>query len=360
MIKNTLCILLITLGIFACKKSEDSTVSNEFDDSAFLSNAADNLIVPAYVNALESAKELQTASNNFTANSTDANLVILQTKWKEAFLSWQIASPYNFGPAEGTSKNIMEFIATFPIDITLTESIISAKDYSFNDFNVDTRGFATVGYLVNNGTNTELIASFDSYRKAYLSAVITDIVDRLSIVTSTWQSTYRDVFVANTGTATGGSISDYYNQFLISYEGNKNYKLAFPAGLGAGQSGVQPHLVEAYYGGFSLDLAETHLQAIENIWYGNSTDGTIGIGFDDFLETVEGGEELKTQTISSLENVWVKMNAIPKSSLVETLNSDPMTVISTVEEMQKHTRYFKSDLSTKIGVAVTYSDGDGD
>ena len=358
--RNSIYIILLTIGIFACNKSEDSAVNNEFDKSAFLTNAADNIIIPSYVNALASAKDLQSATTRFSSDPTEANLKNIQAKWKAAFVVWQSASPFNFGPADGTLKSLQELIATYPIKTSLTETIILGEDYSFNDFNLDTRGFSAIGYLIHNGSNEEVLASFDLKRINYLTAVVADVVTRIEEVTTSWQGSYRDVFVSNTSTSAGSSISFYYNQFVISYESSKKYKLGFPAGLGAGQSGVQAELLEAYYGEFSLELIKVHLTAIENIWYGKSAEGTNGIGFDDFLGAVDGGREVKNQTIISIEKVWGKINDIPQGSLAETLNSDPSTVKATVEEMQKHTRYFKSDLTTKIGVAITFSDGDGD
>jgi predicted lipoprotein len=361
MIRNSIYILLLTVSIFACKKGEDTSVSNEFDKSAFLINAADNVIVPAYENALSTSKELQIAANTFTLDGSLSNLENLKEKWQLAFLAWQGASPFNFGPAEnGSLRSILEDIATFPINASKTEAYILKGDAGLNNFDRDTRGFSGVDYLINNGTEQDVLSSFNLNRRDYLNAVVSDIVFRIENVTSLWKGDYRASFVTNTSTSAGGSISTYYNQFVISYEGNKRYKLAFPAGLGAGQSYPQPELLEAHYGQFSLELVKAHFIAIENIWYGKSLNGSKGTGFDDFLDAVEGGPELKTQTINSLANVWEKINEIPQGSLVQTLNLDASTVIATVEEMQKHTRYFKSDLSTKIGIAITFSDGDGD
>ena len=354
-------LVLILIAVSSCKDKEDTAIGTDFDKSAFLTNAADNIIVPAYEEALSKAEELKAATASFDANVTDASLTNLQEKWKLAFIAWQGASPFNFGPAEnGSFKTIHEDIATFPINATLIEQYISAADNSLDNFDRDSRGFAGIDYMINKGTNTEVLASFDANRRAYLTAVVKDIVDRIENVHTLWTGSYRDEFVSNTTTSAGGSISKYYNQFLISYEGNKSYKLALPTGLGAGQTSVQPELLEAYYGEISLELVKAHFTVIENIWYGKSASGTNGSGFDDYLDAVAGGSELKEQTITSLANVWAKINAIPLGSLTSTLNSDPSTVETTVEEMQKHTRYFKSDLSTKIGIAVTFSDGDGD
>lgn len=352
--------VLILIAVSSCKDKEDTAVGTDFDKTAFLSNAADNIIIPAYSDALSKAKELKTATATFEAKATQTNLTNLQDKWKAAFIAWQPAAPFNFGPAEnGSFKTIHEDIATFPVNESLIEQYITAADYTLDNFDRDTRGFVGVDYLINKGTDTEVLASFNTNRKAYLVAIVNDIVNRIENVNTLWNGSYRDEFVGNTTTSAGGSISLYYNQFLISYEGSKTYKLALPAGLGAGQTSVQPELQESYYGDISLEIVKAHFTVIENMWYGNSSSGTEGSGFDDYLDAVDGNE-LKEQTITSIANVWAKINAIPTGSLTTTLNADPSTVEAAVEAMQKHTRYFKSDLSAKIGIAVTFSDGDGD
>ncbi len=361
MIKLFPLLLVLLVSVSSCKKEvDDEATGSDFDKSAFLTNAADNIIIPAYDKALSTAKDLQTATVTFTADASQGNLDELQAKWEIAFIAWQGASPFQFGPAEnGSFKSIQEDIATFPINGTKTQNYITAGDNSLDNFDRDTRGFAGIDYLINKGTDAEVLTSFDVNKQGYLTAVVNDVVNRIANVTNLWRNGYRDQFVANTTTSAGGSISIYYNQFIISYEGNKTYKLAFPAGMGAGQTGVQPELLEAYYGGISLQLVKAHFTAIENIWYGKSTNGTNGVGFDDYLDAVEG-ESIKNETIVSMNNVWAKINAIPAGSLQTTLNTDKSTVVATVQEMQKHTRHFKSNLSTKIGIAITFSDGDGD
>lgn len=350
------------IGCLSSCKKKDPVVDEDqqFDVGAFLLNAADNVIVPAYDKASSEAQNFQSAVYNFTADPSEENLLLLQSEWKEAFIAWQGAVPFNFGPAEdGSFKTIQEDINIYPVNTDKIEGYVNSGDNSLDNFDRDTRGFSGVDYLINKGTSIEVVNSFDTNRKAYLEAIAADIVTRIENVRTLWKESYRDEFVGNTSTSAGSSISYYYNNFVISYEGIKTYKLALPAGMGVGQSDVAPELLEAYYGEVSLDLVKANMTSVENIWYGKSSSGLDGIGFDDFLLTVDG-TVLKSATITSLDNVWSKVNAIPEGSMIETLNKDPATVKEAVYEMQKHTRYFKSDLSAKIGVAITFSDGDGD
>jgi hypothetical protein len=42
------------------------------------------------------------------------------------------------------------------------------------------------------------------------------------------------------------------------------------------------------------------------------------------------------------------------------ITTNPQPAIDLHTELQRHTRFFKSDLSSLLGLTITYSSGDGD
>lgn len=356
--------LIFILGItfFSCNKEEgDSSGNTQFDVSTLLTNAADNIIIPAYEEATASAKQMKDAKDTFVSAPTDVNLENLQTAWKTAFIDWQTAGAFNFGPAEeNTFKSILEDINTFPVDESLIEQYITDGDNSLNNFDRDTRGFSAIDYLLYANDQSSTLASFqdDSDRLDYLSAVIDDIYTRIETAKNGWTNGYRDSFVGNTSTSAGSSISIYYNQFLRYYENIKQFKLGLPAGLQVGQSGTQPELLEARYeDDLALDLIEAHLAITEDIWYGRGSDGTDGIGFDDWLTTL-GETELLSNTQTSIEEINTAVGNI--TNVKSDLENNFSVIETAVTEMQEHTRYYKSDLSAVIAISITFNSGDGD
>ncbi len=327
-----------------------------------LKNYADNLIIPAYQDLETGIVELNSSAELFVANVNTSNLLALQEKWTSVYTQWQYCNVYNFGPAaeQGLIRNLSEEIATFPVSESKIETALANPN--FNDFNRDSRGFLAIEYLIFKGTSDEIIALFaNEHRKKYLTGLINNIHSRVTDVQNLWSSAYKSEFLAANGTDVGSSTSKLYNEFLKSFEGLKNLKVELPLGKRPGQTQAEPHLVEAYYSGKSLQFILAHITAIENIYYGKNKSGSDGLGLLDYLKSVEGGNDLATSAINQWSMVKSALSNIPNSSALSAQIISAPTVIETFgTELQKQTRYFKSDMSSLLGIAITYSSGDGD
>jgi predicted lipoprotein len=360
-------LICASFGLASCG-SKQNNPSDSFDRKAMLTHFADEMIVPAY-NALDfSLSSLETAANNLTNNPEEAWLMQAREAWKTSYLEWMRAVAYNFGPAgeDGLRKGLIEEIGTFPASEVKVDSVLIKGAWNLNDFNRDARGFLTVEYLIfgKNQSNAEVVALFaaDANRRNYLLAVVQDIRQRVAAVRDGWSSQgYRNDFIANDGTDSGSSTSTLYNEFVRSYESIKNFKLGLPMGKRPGQTQAEPLLVEAYYSGETLTMLKAHLETIENIWRGRTRNGFDGPGFRDYLESVQGGPDLITSTEAQLTALKNALNTVPGSpSVSELISSNNTSLEALYVELSKMTRFFKSDLSSLLGIAITYSSGDGD
>lgn len=358
-------ILILSVIAFSCKK-KTSDPAERFDRAKMLENYAQNLIKPAFQDLQNQVNALQVATNNFIQNTDLQNLQSLQTAWENAYLSWQYANAYNFGPAgeQGLRKGLIEEIGTFPVSETKIENAIAANNANFNDFNRDARGFLSVEYLIFslNEDNDAILANFTSAnRKNYLLGAVNNLKTRIDEVLSAWNASYLNEFINNTGTDVGSSTSQLYNEFVKSFESIKNFKLGLPLGKRPGQTQAEATRVEAYYSGKTLKILEEHLKAIENIWYGKDKNNNDGIGFRAYLESVEGGTNLIASTENQLVAVKNTLNAVPQTPRISVqITNAPVPLDNLHTELQKHTRFFKSDMSSLLGIAITYSSGDGD
>jgi predicted lipoprotein len=359
--------ITLTLLIFACKKDEQDKVE-AFDRGVMLRNYAENLVVPAYKDLQNNVATLQQKADQFISDISEEKLQDLQNTWIEAYKTFQYTNAYNFGPAgeQGLNKSFTEEVATFPVSISKVENILSTGTYNFNDFNRDARGFLTVEYLIFgklNESNNDVLALFNNneIRKNFLIACLANIKSRVDNVTNAWNTSFVNSFVSNNGTAAGSSTSQFYNEFVKSYETIKNFKIELPLGLRPGQTQAEPQLVEALYSGKTLEITKEHLKAIENIYHGRTKNGTDGIGFKEYLDNVTNGKQLVQSTLTQLEAVKNALNAIPENpSISEQIINNPQPIVAFGVELQKHTRFFKSDMSSLLGIAITYSSGDGD
>lgn len=351
---------------FSCDSNSGNPTDN-FDRQAMLRNYADNLIKPAYSDLQTQANVLLMAAEAFNSDPNSVTLGALQTAWGGAYVAWQYANAYNFGPAgeEGLKKGLIEEIGTFPANESKIENAIAAGTWNLEDFNRDARGFLAIEYLIfgKNQSANEVVAAFSNSpkRREYLVALAEQLKNRAAEIVTAWNGTYRDDFIQNDGTDVGSSTSALYNEFVRSYESIKNFKLGLPLGKRPGQTQVEPQLVEAYYSGASLEMLKTHFTAIENIWHGRARNGVDGLGFREYLESVEGGPELIADTEAQLAALKAALDAVPTSpSLSEQIAGDNSKVDALYTEFSKMTRFFKSDMSSLLGIAITFSSGDGD
>jgi len=360
--------LVFSVLLGACKRDNDNDTSDPFDRTILLKNYAENLIIPAYKDVQTSVNQMLSDFETFSANNNLQNLTNAQNAWVTAYSEWMYANAFNIGPAaeQGLNKSLAEEIASFPVSTTKINASLLSGQFNFNDFNRDARGFLTLEYLLFAGqevSNDSVLSLFQSQsnRASFLIACAQNLQSRVNNVVSEWENGYKSEFLGKTGTDVGSSTSQLYNEFVKAFETNKNFKIELPLGKRPGQTQAEPQLVEAYYSGKSLDFLKIHLKAIENIYFGKSKNGTEGLGFKKYLASVTGGPALIESTLTQWEKVTTSLNAIPTtSSLSELIKNNPKPIEDFGVELQKHTRFFKSDMSSLLGIAITYSSGDGD
>ncbi len=362
------CFLGLAVLFAAAGCNDNNGPADNFDRQAMLRNYADNLIKPAFADLQTQTNALLAAVESFKSDLTPLRLASLQTAWGGAYVAWQYANAFNFGPAgeEGLRKDLIEEIGTFPASELKMENAVSAGAWNLQDFNRDARGFLAIEYLIfgKNQTPEEIIQAFSQSpnRRNYLTALAENLRDRVADVATAWNGPYGDEFVENDGTDVGSSTSALYNEFVRSYESIKNFKLGLPLGKRPGQTQAEPHLVEAYYSGTSLAVLKLNFSAIENIWYGRAKDGSDGIGFREYLENVEGGQALIANTETQIVALKAALAAVPTApSLSEQIAAGNHPQLDALYvEFSKMTRFFKSDMSSLLGIAITFSSGDGD
>lgn len=363
-------IIILFLGIVAasvlpsCKETSSGN-SDSFDRRILLRNVAQNIALPSFTKASNSVERMYSAIEALTATPSLSALEQARTSWMEAYSLWQPCQLFNFGPAESSTGSLTENIGTFPISTAKIENYITKADTSFRNFDRDSRGFLCIEYLLFSGEATQIIAALNNSpsRCAYLRSVARDVKTRLSDVKVAWSIHFALDFATDNSTSTGSSISELFNEFNKSFENLKNFKVALPLGLRAGQASSEPTKVEAYYSNQSRLFLELHLQAIESVWLGRSISNSEkdSVGFEEYLNAIPGGTRLVEDTKVQLAAVHSAFERIPaNASLSHLAQSNDKDFIALHTELQKLTRFFKSEMSSLMGIAITYASGDGD
>jgi hypothetical protein len=362
--KKIVIVFAVMIGLNACDGGEG--IGDSFNRTLMLTDLADNLIIPSYNQLQTSAEKLEESIATFTNTPSLANLETAQQDWITLYTDWQWATAFNFGPAgeEGLQKSLTEEIGTFPVSESKLQTILENGTFNLNDFNRDARGIFALEYLLFNVEHDQealVAAMVNENRKSYSLALIQNIKTKVETVHNTWTGSYKTFFVSNNGSDAGSSTSELYNEFVKSFEGLKNFKVALPLGLRAGQTQAEPTKVEAYYSGQSITGIRQHWLAIKSIWYGTSRNGNAGTGFYEYLKEVAGGEALIKATEQQLATVDSQLALLSdETSFSRQIETNKLPLESLSIELQRQTRYFKSDLSSLIGIAITFASGDGD
>lgn len=358
---------LIIIALFAFVLSscdnDDSLdpADSEFNRIEFLQEVSQNYITPHLNRVASSTAELSKAlESDITAQSISN----LRDSWIAAYEHWQYIQFLNFGPAETLFGTLQENVATFPVDVTLLEEYAAQGDTTLNNFDRDTRGFLGIEYILFNGSSEDIAEELneDPNRLAYLKVIVADVVKRIEDVRDEWIAEESE-FTSDDATSAGSSTSNLFNAFSAGFEQLKNFKVALPAGLRAGQIESVPTNVEAYYSGESVRFIKTHYKSVVQQWMGVGFDGTENndLGWKKYLSSVEGGPQLIIDTEAQIAAVGVELDKIDESeNFANMIRQDDPRVLSLHTELQKNTRFFKSDMSSLLGISITFNSGDGD
>lgn len=360
--------LSAVLILFSCsdKKKEEAAVTPSFDKQAMLANIADVVIVPSYSAFANDINVLQTAFSAFSTTTDSANLVAFQNAIVKAYQSWQLVSLFEFGEAE--QLLLRTNMNTFPTDTTKIGNNIRNGGYDLNAANnYSAKGLPALDYLAfgsavnfNGMLNLYQTSPISVNIKQYVAAVIADMKGKVDAVNNNWIS-YKTSFAANTGSDVGGSIGLLVNQMTFELEILRNAKVGIP--LGKKTLGTPlPEKVEAFYAQQSLDLLLKNIETLERVYLGNSLANTNGVGFDDYLSTLKtsyGSGLLSNAITNQFTLVKTKIQAIT-NPLSVAVSTNATVVDQAYIEIQKLLVLLKTDMTSALGVQITYQDNDGD
>lgn len=352
---------ILSIFIVSCGKDSNST-DGEFDRSVFLQNVAQDFVVADFDEQKVRTDALHSSIQTFISTPTESTLSAAREAWTAAYTHFQRVNGFNFGPAaeQGLSKSLNEEVATFPVSIAKIAARIESGTFSMTDLDRDARGFLTLEYLLfgSAATNSGIIARLgEEHFAPFLTAVSTNVQSRINSVTSAWDSATREAFVSNNGTDAGSSISAYYNEYVKSFEALKNFKLGLPLGLRPGQTQTEPQRIEARFSAHGIALLKADYESVKLHWFGSSEEN----GFRFYLQNVTEGEALITSTEAQFLVLDTAFAAVSNEEfLLGLIENEDARVVTIHTELQRLTRFLKSDMSSLMGIAITFSSGDGD
>ena len=328
-------------------------VGSPFAREDMLKEMAENVIMPSYSNLLSDVQQLVADFEMFKSSPNQQEFIAVRTSFIAAYVSWQSCSPFEVGPAAEESLRLM--LNTFPLDTSQLKANLESGLYDlFSAQNSDAKGFPALDFLLFRNDSLEQFTQEEAL--LYFEENLALISEKLNTVISKWNDGYDQEFASNSGTSVGSSLGLMVNELNFDFELLKNAKVAIPLGLKT--LGVaQPELVEAVYSGKSKELLLANLIGIKNLFI-----GAEGQGIDDYLDNLDakyGNENLSQAIINRFDNCETKISAL-NSSLKSEIENNPSAVEALHTELQNLVVLLKTDMSSQLGVQITYQDNDGD
>ena len=357
------------------QKDDNGCLYEDYDKLSLLTNLADNYIIPSLDAYKSKIITLNIHVDSFIVNPNISNLTLLRTNWEEALLNWQDIGFLDFGPSEYIL--LRKQTNTFPIDTTELNNFITLADWNLDyASSYDSKGLQALDYLLFKPGHTELqlITYFQNNTNAknYLKAVAEDLNQNINFVTNQWVS-YREDFIndfevtqSNFSTnSQGSSISNIINALCLHYEFYvRRGKVGLPLGVFNGFSQLElPELVECYYSGKSTQNLVRSINSLRKYVTGSSyLNNDNGLGLDDYMDFVNA--EQSTQQLSTvIDNQFLtilgEVNNI-NGPLSEEIINNKSQITQTYQELQQLVPYIKVDMTSALGVLITYQDNDGD
>ena len=366
--KHLLFTISFACSLFAFSSCDDPSgpVGQGYDRKAMLEFTARNTIIPLYGDMHQAVKNFDSTLHVFSENQNEQYAQELRNRWRMMAEAWQYVVMFDFGPAQMSDGSLFQNIGTFPASGLKIESFINAKDTSFRNFDRDSRGLYALEYVIFKDS-ASFIQSINNqpFKLAYAKAVSRNILSRVETVLGQWQGAYGTSFINNDGAQAGSSISDLYNSFVFHFETMKNYNLGLPMGKRAGQVNSEPTKVEGYYSGYSTALLKTKYTALRHLWFGYArlslATSLSANGFKEYILSVENGPRLAQDTELQWNVIGTGISTIDAQVPLHTMIIGQSSQLEQIFlEMTKHTRFIKSEMSSLLGISITYASGDGD
>ena len=372
--KNKLLTAALFILLFSCSKStSEPNPGNEnpgtFDKSAMLTNYADNVIIPSYHQLQENVNTLVAAVNAFADHPTLEAQNAALIAFSQSYVRYEYVEAFNFGPA-GTAQldYYLNFsggfdysftedgvLAGYTVDSISIENNIATGNYdltTYNRNNFYSQGYPALNYLLFGPNAIEKFGNNTASRAKYLKDVAHRMKELVDKVVTDW-STYRSSFVANTKSDVGSPIGNMVNMLAYQMDMMKGPRIGWP--FGKQSNGIVfASKSEGYFAGIGSQLARANIRSLKNVYVGGS--GSKGISA--YLVSLKK-ETLNTDVLAQFDIVIAKLDAIP-DPLSESFTSDANKVEDAYKEIQKLLTLLKTDVSSALGVQISFMDNDGD
>lgn len=333
------CVLVATLS--ACGDNTPSRVE-------VMTELTDKQIIPSYQSFTRAANESATAVEHFCKTPNDKSGVI--NKVAEARLAWRSTQTFWAGPVMTRRSQSFIDYQPKPDDI---QAILNKSEFSNLDTDTirrigsDERGFGAIDYLLSNSADS------DSRRCQYAASAARVIADEAVNIEREWTTAgdkpaYRDTFTGKSNDDVAMHIDTLVNDNIYVVNGMSDQELG--RALGTARKKADPTVIVEGSTGDGVKLMRARLNGVKASMVGNDEQQ----GLSPLL-----GKDLANRLRDSIEAADQALLAID-GSLLAALNNDRDDVTAAKAKLEEVRRIIATEVVSRLGVTVGFSDSDGD
>ena len=353
-------VLLLLLAIVGCSK-DDANNHPDYDRSSVLADQANNIIGPNFSVLATSCESLDNSINILIADPSLPHLEDARNALLDARTAFQKCTPYSsFGPSN--SYALRNELNTFPSDSVLIEQNIASGQYVLGSIsNLDAQGFPAIEYLLwsaNNDADILNALTNDNNRRDYLTALSARCQEIASTVSDEWTA-YSTMYIQQDGTDVGSSLGMVINSLNLDFEKFiRDGKVGIPLGIRSLGNPLPGH-VEAPYSGNSKALLTAGLEGLLQLIEGNEGSSYSLSTYMNHVGAQHSGTELSGVIRSHINDLINQVDAIDRP-LEAWLVEEAGAADQLYTDLQQLVVYLKVDMTSSLGILISYQDTDGD
>ena len=353
-------VLLLLLAIVGCSK-DDANNHPDYDRSSVLADQANNIIGPNFSVLATSCESLDNSINILIADPSLPHLEDARNTLLDARTAFQKCTPYSsFGPSN--SYALRNELNTFPSDSVLIEQNIASGQYVLGSIsNLDAQGFPAIEYLLwsaNNDADILNALTNDNNRRDYLTALSARCQEIASTVSDEWTA-YSTMYIQQDGTDVGSSLGMVVNSLNLDFEKFiRDGKVGIPLGIRSLGNPLPGH-VEAPYSGNSKALLKASLEGLLQLLEGSAGSSYSLSTYMNHVGAQHSGTELSGIIRNHINDLMNQVNAIDRP-LEAWLVEEAGAADQLYTDLQQLVVYLKVDMTSSLGILISYQDTDGD
>lgn len=352
-------VLLLLLAIVGCS-TDGANNQPDYDRSSVLADQANNIIGPNFSVLATSCESLENSINTLIADPSLSHLEDARNALLYARTAFQKCTPYSsFGPSN--SYALRSELNTFPSDTALVEQNIASGEYVLGSVStLDAQGFPAIEYLLWSANDADIINALtnDNNRRDYLTALSARCQEIASTVSNEWTA-YSTMYLQQDGTDVGSSLGMVVNSLNLDFEKFiRDGKVGIPLGIRSLGNPLPGH-GEAPYSGNSKALLTASLEGLLQLIEGSEGSSYSLSTYMDHVGAQHSGTELSGVIRYHINDLLNQVNAIDRpleAWLVEEAGAADQLYI----DLQQLVVYLKVDMTSSLGILISYQDTDGD